>query len=167
MVRIYGSENTVSWPLILTIIYGIFVVVTAFLALLLTHRGGEPYQLMPERHRNRRWVKPLLPIIFIILPALLWPLVMVGIIVTAICFVVYFLAFDTDSGIWRRMRGTNKGKDEESGPEADKDLPNVQSSSEHNRLGSEQQTETATTISKPPPAYTPHSTPPRLPQLAR
>lgn len=163
MIRIYGSENTISWPIILAVIYGIFVIVTAILALILAYRGGESNPLVPERYRNRRWAKPLVLIIFVILPALLWPLVMVGVVVCAVVSVIWVSVFDCDGGFWRKMRGSNKAKDVESGAGANSGLLNEQSSSECNQPAYRQPDNT-TTISEPLPSYNPLATSRRLPE---
>ncbi|KAI3400739.1 hypothetical protein diail_1948 [Diaporthe ilicicola] len=148
-----GSVGTVSWPIALAIVYGVFVIATALLSAFLAYRGGKPYyRVMPERHRNRRWVKPLLPVIFIIIPALLWPVVMIGVLVSVLCVIT----FDKGEGIWRRLRSRDKAQPEEVelGHVAGEGLSNEQSPAENTRPAS-LHTDNAATISEPPPAYRP------------
>lgn len=68
----------------LAIVYVAVALVTAFYAIRLAFEGEIPYKQMPEQYRNRRWVKPFLPIIFIILPALLWPIFMLSIVIMVV-----------------------------------------------------------------------------------
>lgn len=155
MAHLYITGYYVTnWAKVLIIVYGVLALITLLLATILAYHGKPTYQQMPERYRNRHWVRPLLPILFIILPALLWPLVMVG---TGV-FILAVLFFDKDDGIWKKMRGNNKEKDVEKGQGTGVSNLNEQSSSEH-----------ATTISKPSPTYQPYDRVGRLPgeELAR
>lgn len=152
MVRVYVTgtgHHTISWPTALLIVYGVLALITAVFALILAYHGDKPYKHVPERYRNRRWVKPLLPIIFVILPALLWPIVMISL---GILIIGGFL-FDKEDGIWKNMKSGRKEKDVEMGLGTDVRL-NDQSTTEHNPAVTTNSTNT-TTISEPPPAYTP------------
>ena len=94
-------------------------------------------------------MKPLLPIIFIILPALLWPVVMVGVAI----IIIWGFLFDKQDGIWKNMKGGRKEKDVEMGLGTDV-RPNEQSTTEGNAAITTNSAN-ATTITQPPPAYTP------------
>lgn len=150
MVRVYVTgHQTISWPTALLIVYGILALITVVFALILVYHGDTPYRHVPERYRNRRWVKPLLPIILIILPALLWPIVMVGLGI----FILGGLLFDKEDGVWKKMKDGRKEKDVEMGLGTDVCL-NEWSTPEHNQAVTTNSAN-ATTISEPPPAYTP------------
>ncbi|KAG6355437.1 hypothetical protein INS49_003399 [Diaporthe citri] len=158
MVRVYyfTGHNTISWPTVLLIVYGVLALITAVFALILAYHGDTPYRHVPERYRNRRWVKPLISIIFIILPALLWPIVMVGLGI----FVIGCFLFDTEDGILKKMKGGRKEKDVEKGLGIDVSL-NQQSTPEHNPAVT-RNSANATTISELPPAHKPHDSSRRL-----
>lgn len=152
MVRVYVAgtgHHTISWPTALLIVYGVLALIIAVFAFILAYHGDKPYRHVPERYRNRRWVKPVLPIIFIILPALLWPIVMVSLGV----FIIGGFIFDKDDGIWKKMKGGMKEKDVEMGLGTDVSL-NEQSTPEHNPAVTTNSAN-ATTISEPPPVYMP------------
>lgn len=151
MVRVYVStgHHTISWPTALLIVYGVLAIITAVFATILAYHGGKPYKHVPEQYRNRPWVKPLFPIVFIILPALLWPIVLVGLGI----FILGGFLFDKEDGIWNKMKGGREEKDVETGLGTDVRL-NQQSTPEHN-TAVKTKSANATTISEPPPAYTP------------
>ncbi|KAI7776028.1 hypothetical protein LA080_005898 [Diaporthe eres] len=152
MVHVYVTgigHHTISWPTALLIVYGVLALITAIFALILAYHGDKPYKHVPERHRNRRWVKYLLPIIFVILPALLWPIFMVGLGV----FIIGGFIFDKEDGIWKKMKGGMKEKHVEMGLGTDVS-PNEQSTPEHNPAVTTNSAN-ATTISEPPPVYMP------------
>lgn len=160
MVRVFATgtgHHTVSWPIALLIVYGVLALITAVFALILAYHGDKPYRHVPERYRNRRWVKPLLPIIFIILPALLWPIVMVGLGI----FILGGFIFDKQDGIWKNMKSGRKEKDVEMGLSTNVCV-NEQSTHAHNPAITANSAN-VTTISEPPPAYTPRDPSRKLP----
>lgn len=158
MARVYiiNSQN-IHWPLVLLIVYGVFVLITAAFALFLAYHGDKAYKHVPEQFRNRRWAKPLLPVIFVILPALLWPIVMVSLG----ALIIGAFLFNKKDGILKNMRGGRKEKDAEMGLGTDEPLIE-QSTPEHNLAATTTSSANATTISEPPPAYTPHDDSRRL-----
>lgn len=158
MVRVYifTGQHTISWPTALLIVYGVLALITAIFAIILAYHGDKPFQHVPERYRNRPWAKPLLPIIFILLPALLWPIVMVGVGI----IILWGLLFDKQNGIWKNMMDGRKKKDVEMGPGTDVRL-NEQSTTERNPAITTNSAN-ATTITEPPPAYTSHESSRRL-----
>lgn len=146
MVRVYvfTGQHTISWPTAFLIVYGILALITTVFALILAYHGDKPFKNVPERYRNRPWMKPLLPIIFIILPALLWPIVMVGVGIII---------------LWGSLFG-RKEKDVEMGLGTDV-RPIEQSTTERNAAITTNSAD-STTIIEPPPAYTPHESSRRL-----
>lgn len=152
MARVYliNSQASIHWPVVLLIVYGILALMAAVFLLFLAYRGDKAYKHVPEQIRNRRWMKPLLPIIFVILPALLWPIVMVSVG----AFVIGAFLFNKKDGVLKIMRGGKKEKDAEMGLELN-ETPIEQSTPEHN-LAATTNSANATIISEPPPAYTPH-----------
>lgn len=151
MVRVYvfTGQHTISWPTALLIVYGILALITAVFALILAYHGDRPFKHVPDRYRNRPWMKPLLPVIFIILPALLWPIVMVGVGIT----ILWGFLFHKQDGIRKNMKGGRKEKDVEMGLGTDVS-PNEQSSTERNAAITTNSAN-ATTMTEPPPAYIP------------
>lgn len=160
----YYGHPVMSWMIALAVVYAVLILITLVLAIRLAYHGDTPYQQMPERYRNRRWVRPLLPIIFIILPALFWPIVMIG---TGVLIVAAFI-LHKNGGICKKMRGSSKEPDVEMGLQTNLGNLNEQPSSEHNPPANTH-SETATIVSEPPPTYTPHDRARRLPEeeLAR
>lgn len=145
------GSHSMSWPVALVIIYGVLFLVTAALATCLAYHGETPYAQMSERHRNRRWIRPLLPMIFILLPALLWPVIMVSMGL----FIIGSLIFDKQDGIWKNMRGVKAKKDVEAGHATDEGALNAQASSRLNPSVTGNSGD-VTNITEPPPAYTPY-----------
>lgn len=158
MVRVYvfTGQHTISWPTALLIVYAILALISAVFALILAYHGDKLFKNVPERCRNRPWMKPLLPIIFIILPALLWPIVMVGV---GIISFWGFLANKQD-GIGKKMKDGQREKDVEMGLGTDA-RPNEQSATERNTAITTNLAD-ANTITEPPPAYISHESSRRL-----
>lgn len=156
MVRIWvfgTGHNSMTWPVVLAIVYGVLFLMTAAFATYFAYFGRKPYAAqVSERHPNKRWIKPLLPVILILLPALLWPLVMVGVLL----FVAGILCFDRQGGIWKNMRGAKREKDVEMGQLTDDGRLDAQASSQHCPPVTADSDNTTTTITEPPPAYNPH-----------
>lgn len=158
MVRVYvfTGQHTIGWPTALLIVYGILALITAAFALILAYHGDQPFKHVPERYRTRPWMKPLLPFIFIILPALLWPIVMVGVGI----IILWGFLFDKQNGIRKNMKGGRKEKDVEMGLGTEV-RPNERLTTERNAAITTNSAE-ATTITEPPPAYIPHESSRRL-----
>lgn len=158
MVRVYvfTGQHTISWPTALLIVYGILSLITAVFALILAYHGDKPFKHVPERYRNRPWMKPLLPVIFIILPALLWPIVMVGVGI----IILWGFLVNKHGGIGKNVKDSQKEKDVEMGLGTDV-RPNEQSTTERNTAITTNLAD-ATTVIEPPPAYTPRESSRRL-----
>lgn len=158
MVRVYyfTGHYTISWPTAFLIIYGVLALITAIFALILAYHGEKPYKHVPKWFRNRRWVKPVFPMMFVILPALLWPLVMVSLGI----FILGGFFFNKEDGMRKKMKGHRKEKDVEMDLGTDVRL-NQQSILEHNPTVTKNLAN-ATTISEPPPAYKSHGSSRRL-----
>lgn len=152
-VWVSGGTPIVPWAIALYVIYGVLFFITAVLATLFAYEGNTPYEQMPEKYRNHRWMKLLLLVIFILFLALLWPVIMVGVPLLVICALIS----NKDASIWKGLRRKHAKKDEETGQGAEDSVLNSQASSEYSPSATTTQNQN-TTISEPPPAYTPYAT---------